>query len=208
MSTDHDREKVLSAFGGVKGLVDSGIPSLLFLIVFNIRKDLTDAIYAALATSLVLTVIRLAMRETIQHAVGGLLGVAFSAGIAYWTGHAGDFFISKLAINALYALVYTGANIAGWPLLGVLLGPILGENFAWRNDPPRKAAYIRAGWLWVGLFVIRLAIQVPIYLKDDVTTLGIVNLAMGIPPYLLTAAATWWILKKVPTTKPPAELTD
>ena len=208
MSHDADKEKVLAAFGGVKGLIDSGIPSIIFLIVFNLRDNLRESIIAALSACVLLTIVHLAMRETIQHAMGGFLGVAISAGIAYWTGNAGDFFISKLAINAGYAIIYLAGNLSGWPILGVLLGPILGENLAWRNDPPRKAAYIRAGWLWVALFVIRLAVQVPIYLNDDVNTLGVVNLLMGIPPYLLTALATWWVLKRVPTTVPPAEITD
>ena len=34
-----DKAKILAAFGGVKGLFDSGIPSLIFLILFNVTHE-------------------------------------------------------------------------------------------------------------------------------------------------------------------------
>jgi hypothetical protein len=82
-----------------------------------------------------------------------------------------------------------------------MLGPILGENLLWRNDPVRKAAYLRTGWLWVGLFFTRIAVQYPIYRSGNVNLLGTVNLAMGYPLFLATAYGSWLILKDVPTTK-------
>ena len=42
------------------------------------------------------------------------------------------------------------SNLIKWPILGLTLGPILGENLMWRKDPDRLNAYIKAGWLWVG----------------------------------------------------------
>jgi hypothetical protein len=82
-----------------------------------------------------------------------------------------------------------------------MLGPILGENLLWRNDPARKAAYLRAGWLWVGLFFTRIAVQYPIYKSGNVNLLGTVNLAMGYPLFLATGYGTWLILKNVPVTR-------
>jgi hypothetical protein len=94
------------------------------------------------------------------------------------------------------------ANLAGWPILGVLLGPILGENLSWRKDPARARAYKRASWLWVLMFFTRIAVQYPIYRSGNVNLLGTVNLAMGYPLFLATAYGSWMILKSVPTTKP------
>lgn len=202
MSSNDDREKVLSAFGGKKGLIDSGIPSVVFLVIFNIQHDLHQALYASLAISIVLTLIRLAMRDTVQHAFSGLIGALICAWFANRTGNPSDVFLPKLLTNLGYGTVYLIANIAGWPILGVMLGPILGENLLWRKDPVRKAAYIRTGWLWVGLFFTRIAVQYPIYRSGNVNLLGAVNLAMGYPLFLATAYGSWMILKDVPTTKP------
>jgi hypothetical protein len=201
MSNHEDRAKIMEAFGGKKGLFDSGVPSLLFLIVFNVEKDLTRALVASLIASAIITIIRLAKRTTIQHAMGGFIGALICAAVAHRSGNAADLYLPKLAINLFYGSLYLIANLAGWPIMGLVLGPILGENFLWRNDPARKAAYIRAGWLWVGMFFARIAVQYPIYKSGNVNLLGTVNLAMGYPLFIATAYGTWMIIKSVPSTK-------
>ena len=196
-----DKAKVLAAFGGKKGLIDSGIPSVIFLVVFNVTDELQSALIASVSVSAVLTVIRLAMRETIQHSVSGLIGSLICAWFANRTGNASDLYIPKLLTNLGYGSVYLIANLAGWPILGLLLGPILGENLQWRKDPARARAYKRASWFWVGMFFARIAVQYPIYRSGNVNLLGTVNLAMGYPLFLATAYGSWMILKTVPTTK-------
>ena len=201
MSQEEDRQKVLSAFGGKKGLIDSGIPSIVFLLVFNVRDSLHDGLYASVAVSIVITIIRLISRDTVQHAFAGLIGALFCAWLANRTGNPSDVFIPKLLTNLVYGTVYLIANLVGWPVLGLMLGPILGENLLWRNDPARKKAYLRASWIWVAMFFTRIAVQYPIYKSGNVNLLGTVNLAMGYPLFIATAYASWMILKAVPTTK-------
>ncbi len=201
MSSEADRQKVLAAFGGKKGLIDSGIPSVIFLVVFNLRDDLQEALYASVGASILLTIIRLISRDTIQHAFGGLIGALICAWFANRTGNPSDVFLPKLLTNLGYGTVYLIANLAGWPILGLMLGPILGENFLWRNDPARKRAYIRASWIWVAMFFTRIAVQYPIYRSGNVNLLGSVNLAMGYPLFIATAYASWMVLKTVPITK-------
>jgi hypothetical protein len=201
MEHKDDKAKILDALGGKKGLLDSGLPAVLFLIIFNISDDLQVALYGAIGTSIVLTIIRLAMKDTIQHVISGLIGVLFCAYLANRSGNASDFYIPKLLTNLAYGSAYLIANLAGWPIIGVILGPLLGENFLWRKNPQRKRAYVRAGWLWVAMFFGRIAVQYPIYKSGNVNLLGTVNLAMGYPLFIATAWGTWLILKKVPTVK-------
>jgi hypothetical protein len=201
MSHHEDRAKVLAAFGGKKGLIDSGVPALIFLIIFNIRKDLQEALIASLGVSAVITIIRLATKSTIQHAMSGLIGTLVCAWFANRSGEAVDLYIPKLLTNLGYGTVYLLSILLRWPLLGVLLGPILGEMFAWRKDPARRAAYTRATWLWVGMFFTRIAVQYPIYRSGNLNLLGTVNLAMGYPLFIATAYGSWMILKSVPSTK-------
>ena len=101
---NEDRAKVVNALGGKKGLIDSGLPSILFLVVFNIADDLQIALYAAVATSALLTIIRLAKKDTIQHVISGFIGVAFCAYLANRTGNATDFFLPKFLTNLVYVL--------------------------------------------------------------------------------------------------------
>ena len=202
MNSAEDRDKVISAFGGKKGLIDSGIPAVIFLVIFNVTKDLQSALIASISVSALLTIIRLARRDTLQHALSGFIGVLICAWFANRTGNASDLYVPKLLTNLGYGSVYLIANLVGWPVLGLMLGPILGENLSWRNHPERKRAYVQASWLWVAMFFTRIAVQYPIYRSGNVNLLGTVNLAMGYPFFIATAYGSWLIIRRVPTVKP------
>jgi hypothetical protein len=58
--------------------------------------------------------------------------------------------------------------------------------------------YIKASWIWVGLFFSRIAIQYPIYKSGNVNLLGTVNLAMGYPLFFAAAYLSWMIIKSEP----------
>lgn len=195
---NEDRDKVVNALGGKKGLIDSGVPSIIFLVVFNISKEVNTAVMSALALSLILAIIRLIKKDTIQHSVSGVIGVLICAYFANKSGNASDFYIPKLLTNLGYGTVYLIANLVGWPILGVVLGPLLGENFTWRNNPARKRMYVKASWIWVAMFFSRIAVQYPIYKSGNVNLLGTVNLAMGYPLFFAAAYGTWLVIKSGP----------
>lgn len=197
-SSDSDKAKILAAFGGTKGLIDSGLPALIFLIAFNFNKEVSVSAYIALVFSLIVTLIRLLRRETIQHAVSGVIGVAFCAWLANRSGRAEDFYLPGLWTNAIYGGVYLLSVLIRWPVAGLLLGPLLGENLRWRKDPARRSVYSRATLIWVGLFGSRLIIQYPLYLSGNVNALGTARLIMGYPLFLLAAWLTWRVIKNGP----------
>ena len=195
---NQDKETVLKALGGKKGLIDSGLPAVVFLVTFNVRNDLREAIVAALGLSICLAIFRLAKKDTIQHSISGILGVLICAYFANRSGNASDFYIPKLLTNLAYGTAYLVANLVGWPLMGIVLGPLLGENFEWRKNPQRKKVYIRASWIWVAMFFSRIAVQYPIYRSGNVNLLGTVNLAMGYPLFFATAYGSWLVIKTAP----------
>ncbi len=200
-----DKAKIISALGGTRGLIDSGLPSLVFLIVFNLAHNVNSAAISALILSALLTLMRLVRRETLQHAISGIAGIAICALLSRHTGKAADFYLPGLITNAVYSVLYAAMNLAGWPLLGLSLGPLLGENLQWRKNPARKSAYVRAGWLWVALFVARLAVQYPLYRAGNLNLLGTARLVMGYPLFIAAGWGTWMILRKVPTVKIPSD---
>jgi hypothetical protein len=196
-----DRAKIMDALGGKRGLIDSGVPSIVFLIAFNISSNLNRSIIAAIVTSMLFTILRLVRRETVQHAISGLIGIVICALFARHSGKAADFYLFGLYKNAAYGAVYAISNIVKWPLIGVMLGPILGENFEWRKNPARLAAYRQAGWIWMGLFFLRVAIQYPLWKTNHLNWLGTANIFLGYPLFIFAAWITWLIVKRVPTVK-------
>ena len=189
------KEKIMAAFGGKRGLIDNGLPSTLFLISFLINKDLKLSIYLSVGLSVVLTIWRLIKRETLQHAISGLIGVLICAWFARSSGRAVDYYLPSLWKNLAYFVAYSASAISGWPLIGILLGPILGENFEWRKDPVRRRTYILASWVWAGMFAIRIVIMYPLWKLDQIEALGFASLILGYPLFLLTVWLTWRIIK-------------
>ena len=198
MSSEEDKARILNAMGGKKGLLDSGLPALIFLVIFNVTKDVQQAAYGALALSLILTIVRLARRETIQHAISGVIGVAICAWLSNRTGKAEDFYLPGLWTNAIYGVVYLASILVRWPIIGVIIGPLLEENLRWRKDPIRTKVYVKATWLWVGMFAVRLLVQYPLYVSGNVNVLGTARLVMGYPLFIATAWATWIAIKNGP----------
>ena len=196
-----DKDKVISALGGTKGIIDSTVPSLIFLIAFNINHNLRTCLYISVAVAGVLAIWRMLRRDTLIHAISGFIGIAFCGWFAWKTGSAKSYYAPSLWKNTGFGLVYLISILIRWPLIGVMLGPILGENFAWRKDPRRAKAYARASWIWFGLFAIRLLIQVPLYKANQLNALGIANVFLGFPLYLATLWGTWMVIRAVPVTK-------
>lgn len=202
----NERDAILKAMGGKRGLIDNGLPSVVFLLIFNIQKDLQTAIYAAITISVTLAVLRLIKRDTLQHAISGVIGVLICAWFASRGGQAKDYYIPSFVKNSVYALVYAIGNLVGWPILGLVIGPIIGENLEWRKNPARKRVYVLAGWVWVGMFVLRLLIMYPLYLADQLNALGVASLFLGYPLFLLTLWWTWLIIRTVPSAKSESQL--
>lgn len=210
-------DALAEAFGGKRGMAELGLPGLVFVIAFTITKQLSTAGWIALAVAGLLTLIRLARRETLQHALSGLVGVAVCAFIAMKTGKAEDFYAPGLLVNAGYAIACVISIIVRWPLVGLMIGPVLGENLTWRQVPGRLTAYVKVTWIWAALLMIRLSVQAPLWVaskmvvkdspayQDLVLALGLSRVVMGWPLWACGIYLSWLVLRKAP---PPVKVAE
>lgn len=187
---------LMEAMGGPQGIADSSLPALAFVIAYTFNgNELAMAAWIAVGIGAVVALVRILRREPLQFALAGFAGVALAAFVADRTGKAEDFFLPGLLLNLGYALAYLVSIVVGWPLLGVILGPLTGEGMEWRRDPDKVRAYTRASWVWVGVFTLRLAVQLPLYFAGALLALGIAKTAMGIPIFLIAVWLSYRILK-------------
>ncbi|MFJ6992885.1 DUF3159 domain-containing protein [Streptomyces sp. NPDC003090] len=206
---DHDVKAVteaalFDAFGGVRGMVETVLPGLLFVTIYTINKDLHASALAALAVSLLLVVVRLIRRDTVKHAFSGVFGVGFGVVFAMMTGDAKDFYLPGMLYTLGLGLAYIITTLAGAPLIGLMLGPVFKENLSWRTrNPGRKKAYAKASYAWGFILLGKCAILFPLYWWADTTQLGWVLVALKIPPFLLAVYLTWVFLAKAP---PPIDV--
>jgi hypothetical protein len=195
---------LFAAFGGVRGMVETTVPGLVFVAIYTVNRDLKSAAIAALALSVVLGVARLVQRDTLKHAFSGVFGVAFGAVFAMMSGNAKNFYLPGMLYTLGLAIAYLVSAAAGLPLLGLILGPIFKENLSWRKrNPGRLRAYTKASWAWGLILLAKSAILFPLYWWGNATQLGWVKVALGIPPFLLSVYLTWIFLVKAP---PPIDV--
>jgi len=190
---------LFEAFGGLRGMIETVLPGLLFVSIFTINKNLHWSAIAALAVALALVVVRLVTRDTVKHAFSGVFGVAFGVVFAMMTGNAKDFYLPGMLYTLGLALAYIVTALAGVPLIGLILGPVFKENLSWRTrNPGRKKAYTKASWAWGLILLAKCAILFPLYWWANTAQLGWVLVALKIPPFLLAVWLTWVFLAKAP----------
>jgi hypothetical protein len=181
------------------GIAETSLPAVAFVAAYGVSGSSTNTAAAvAVAVAAVLAGARLVRRESPRHAVWGLVGVAFAAFIAARSGRAENFFLPGLLANAAYAAAFLVSIAVRRPLVGVIVGLLDGEGTAWRGDPTRMRAFVRASWLWACLFLGRLVVQLPLYLAGAVVALGIARTAMGLPLFALALWLTWRLVRRPP----------
>ena len=202
--TDDVAHPFVRLLGGVRGALESVLPPLVFISVYlglggQAEEDLTWAIVAAVALALVFTGWRLLERKHPARALGSLLIVLVSAYIAGRTGSAADFFWPRVLLNAASALAFVVANLIGWPLIGVILGPLVGTRMTWRQDPVLMRAYRRASWPWALLNALRTVLLL-LFIEGDSLWALAVSGAFFYGLTIITVAASWWLIKRsIPT---------
>ena len=184
------------AIGGWRGIIDSGIPTLVFVVAYLVTsQNLSQSVLAALASGAMIALWRVFRHEPLHQIGAGFVGVLVSAGFAKYTGKAEDFYLPGLLTNVAYGTAFLISVLVRWPLIGVFLGFFTNQGTAWRKVPDQRRVLAAATWIWVAVFMGRLFVQVPLYLADSVTVLGIVKIVMGWPLFLAAAYFTYRVLE-------------
>lgn len=194
------------AVGGARGVVEASLPTLAFLVVYTVTQDLRAAVVVALVISALALAARALARTSVGPALAGAAGVAISAVVAARTGRAEDFYLPGLLTNAVYALVLAASTVR-WPRVGLVpvVGLVVGllrDGPSWRADPARLRLYRRLTWVIAAVFLLRLAVEVPLYLAGAVVALGVVKLVMGLPLYGAAIWVCWSVLRRLPPLGP------
>lgn len=182
--------------GGPWGFVESMGPTVLFVLsYFASGSNLAVAVAVALGAALLLAVLKMIRGERPIRVATGLLGVAVAA---LWAAYSNDplgFFQVRVLANILSAAAFAISIAIRRPLIGVIVGPMLGTGMRWRSDPDLLRGYSRATWLWVILSLVRAGIQVPLIANDQLGWLGATPfLFYGL--VALTVAGSWWVMKR------------
>lgn len=191
------RPALIEALGGKRGLVDSGLPAVVFVFVNSVvavfaERDaaLRAALVSAVVVGVAVVVLRLVRRETLQQALSGFFALAIAVWFAARSGEARDFFLPGILINVAYGAVFLVSALVARPLVGYVYAAVDGLSGAWRDDRRLRRVFAVATVGWAGVFAARAAVQGTLYLMDRPGLLAAARLLMGWPLTILAVAAT------------------
>lgn len=189
------RGSLAGLLGGRRAALDATVPALAFVAGWLVSgRSLIWGAAAALGTGGAVAVLRWRRGDRPLAALAGLLGVSVAVLIALYTGRAADFFLVQLVSNVASALVWAVSVLARWPLLGVIVGGLLGQRTSWRQDPVLLRAYSRASWVWVGQYLVRVVVFAPLWAADAVLALGVARVALSWPLVAACVAVSGTVL--------------
>jgi hypothetical protein len=194
-------ESLADLLGGRRAALDATLGPVAFGLGFAAGgHSVGVGVIAAMTVSLLLTGWRLRQGDRPRAVLVGLLGVVLAALIALYTGDAVNFFLPRIATNAFSALAWLVSIVLRRPLLGVVVGAVLGQKTTWRHDPDLLRAYSRASWAWVGQYVTRLVVWTPLWWAGLTGALTVATIALTWPLIAACLAVSWWIMRR---TLPP-----
>lgn len=202
------RHRVSEVLGGWYGSVETAAPTVAFVLVWLLRDDVRGALLAAAAVTILLLGVRLALGGPVRYVLSSVLATALAAFFALRSGRAEDAFLPGILASAAYLVAALVSVAARWPLVGFVVGagdPAFAEDpTAWRRDRQLVRVCSRLTWVLVGLFAVRLAVMVPLYLAGEVAWLGVAKIALGWPLYLLAIVVMGLMLATghTPVTRP------
>lgn len=206
------RAQLAKALGGKRGMLEAAVPTITFTIAYLTTKDLRGALLLSVGTALVLLLVRLVQRSSVQFVVNSLVGIAIGALFAWRSAQAGGdssdnalaYFLPGILYNAGYAVAMVLSIVVRWPLVGFMVGSVAGDPTAWRRDPQVVRLCRNLTWMLVLPCVVRVAVQLPVYLAgraaEDAGTLiavlGVSKIVMGWPLQLAALAGMVWLLAR------------
>lgn len=191
-----DDETLADLLGGARGAIDATIPPVAFAAGWVLSGEMWIATVVALGLAAIVAVWQWRKGRKPRAVLLGVAGVAVAAMVALRTGRAEDFFVVQLAANAASALVWVVSIAFRRPLLGVVVGMVLRQRGAWRRDPVLLRGYARASWVWVGQYVVRVAVFGPLWWSGDVVALAVARVALSWPLVALCLLVSWYVLRR------------
>jgi uncharacterized protein DUF3159 len=185
---------LLTAMGGVRGIVESILPGLLFLVTYTITNNLLWSVAPPVVIAIVFVVIRLLRRQAVTSAIVGLVLIVISAVIALLTGRAENNFVFGFIIDGAILVLAVVTLLVRRPFIGLVASLLLSDPH-WRSDRAQVRVAAVATWLWLALVAIRLGVELPLYFLGETSALAAARLILGVPLYAVILWLTWLVMR-------------
>ncbi len=198
---DPAAESLSDLLGGKRAAIDATAGPVAFVVgYFALNRSIGWATVIAVVVTAAVAIWRLLSGDKPRAVVIGLLGVALGVLIVMRTGRIEDVFIPRMVTNLASLLAWAVSIVIRWPLLGVVVGTLLGQKSRWRHDPDLLRAYSRASCVWALQYLIRLVVWIPLWWAGMVAAFTAAQVVLTYPLVAACVAVSWWVIKR---TLPP-----
>lgn len=198
------RAQLSKALGGPRGIIESAVPTALFTICFLITDEIRLSLIVSMGVTAALLLVRLVQKSSTQFVFNALIGIGIGALFAYRASQSGGseedvaraVFTPGLIYNGVYAVVIVLTIVVGWPIVGFLVGSVMGDATAWHSDKAIVRLCSQLTWILAVPCVIRVAVQLPLWLDHQIGLLGASKIALGWPLQVAAFAVMGWLLSR------------
>ncbi|MEU8269755.1 DUF3159 domain-containing protein [Sphaerisporangium sp. NPDC049002] len=190
------RAQLAKALGGVRGVIEAAVPTVVFTITWISTEQLKVSLMVSIGVAVLLLLVRLAQRTTPQFVINSLIGIGIGAVFASRSGDAKDVFLPGILYNGGYAAVMVLSIVVRWPVVGFLIGSVTGDPTGWRQNPGIVRLCSRLTWLLILPCLLRVVVQLPLYWADQVAALLVAKVALGWPVQVAALGAMVWVLAR------------
>ena len=181
------------------GILESLVPGTVYVTLFSLTLNVFVSAIAAGSVALIFAIYQLVRKRPLTQVIAGIVGLGLSIYLPLRDGlnntHASDYFVPGLLTNLGYAVGFGISLLVRRPLAAIALS-FLSENAkGWKSD---RAIYRKFFWvtvIWIGMFTLRLVVEVPLYLTNQVAALGVAKLVLGTPLYALVIWFSWLLAR-------------
>ncbi|GAA2474080.1 DUF3159 domain-containing protein [Winogradskya humida] len=201
-------EQISEQLGGVRGLIESSVPVLAFVLLNVLLGDIglglekKTALYWAIGGSvgsaLAIGAYRLSRKQPVRHAVNGIFGIAVGAYLAYRTGDAKNFYLPGILLTLGQVVLLIGSVVVRRPIIGYVWGVLAnGGKHDWFHNSRLFRTFQWLTLVWAVSLFVRAGVQGWLYLADEANAIGIVRILISWPIYAATFAYTAWAVHRV-----------
>lgn len=136
------RRQMAKSLGGRRGMVEAGVPSLVFTLLWLTTKDLRLSLIAAGGLAVAALALRIVQRSTTQYVLNAIVGIAIGFVFVRLAAHGGGdqtqqalaYFLPGILISGVESIAIAISCLVRWPLVGFMVGSAMGDPVAWHDD--------------------------------------------------------------------------
>jgi hypothetical protein len=166
------RHQLGAALGGKRGMLEAAIPGIIFTAIWLPTKNLQAALVASLVVAAAALFVRLAQRSSAQYVFNAIFGIGIGWLFVRWAESSGGsesdqalaFFLPGILISLGYTVVMGASCLAGWPVLGFMLGAATEDPVGWHRNPQVVKLCTRLTWVMLLPGAVGVLGQGPVWL--------------------------------------------